>query len=137
MRKVKLAMIRVKRCSSVGLVVLSIFALSCSSTSSRTSAPVYEPLPEVRRPAPRVVAPPVPTPQADPVIRQIQGVLQERGYDPGPLDGVLGKKTREALRRFQKDHRLAVTGDIDTDTKTTLLSHDPPRAEAVDRGGTY
>jgi peptidoglycan hydrolase-like protein with peptidoglycan-binding domain len=64
--------------------------------------------------------------------------LQERGYDPGPLDGVVGKKTREALRRFQKDHHyLAVTGEINPDTKSTLLSHEPARAEPVDKRGAY
>ena len=137
MRKAKLAMGCVKRCSSVCLVLLGMFALSCSSTSSRTSARVPESRPEVRAPSPREVPPAAPTPQADPVIRQIQGILQERGYGPGPLDGVLGKKTREALRRFQKDHHLAVTGEINADTKSVLLSHTPSGAEAVDKGGTY
>lgn len=80
---------------------------------------------------------PVLTPQPDPVVRQIQGVLQERGYKPGPLDGLLGKKTKEALRRFQKDHHLSVTGEVDTDTKTLLLSDDPSHTESIDEGGTY
>lgn len=95
------------------------------------------PLPEVREPSPRVVPPTAPAPQSDPVIRQIQGILQERGYAPGPLDGVLGKKTREALRRFQRDHRLSVTGEIDTATKSVLLSPQPSPPEHVDEGGTY
>lgn len=84
-----------------------------------------------------MVPPTEPTPQSDPVVRQIQGILQERGYDPGPLDGALGKKTREALRLFQKDHHLAVTGEIDPDTKSTLLPHEPARAELGDKRGTY
>ena len=130
-------MLYTKRWLISSLVLLGMFALSCSSTSSRTSPPVPEPLPEVRAPAPRVVAPPVSTPQFDPVVRQIQGILQEQGYDSGPLDGVLGKKTREALRRFQKDRHLAVTGEIDAVTKNALLTAQPSAPEPIDEGGMY
>ena len=129
-------MLYTKRWSIGFLVLLSTFALSCSSTSPRTNPPVPEPLPEAKEPEPPVVVSPLP-PQPDPVVRQIQGVLQERGYKPGPLDGVLGKKTRAALRRFQKDHNLSVTGEIDTDTKTRLLSDDPSHPESVEEEGTY
>lgn len=130
-------MLHIKIWSISNLVVLGMLVLSCSSTNSRPSSPLPEPLPEVQRPAPHVSTLPVPTSQSAPVIRQIQGVLQERGYDPGPLDGVLGKKTKEALRRFQKDHRLAVTGEITADTKSALLSPAPSSAEAIGKGGTY
>lgn len=123
--------------SMCALVVFGMLALSCSSTSSRPRSSLPEPLPEAYSPAPRVSVPPTPTLQSDPMIRQIQGVLQERGYNPGPLDGVLGKKTKEALRRFQKDHRLAVTGEITADTKSALLSPAPSSAEAIEKGGTY
>jgi peptidoglycan hydrolase-like protein with peptidoglycan-binding domain len=126
-----------KRWSINSLALLGMFALSCSSTSPRTSPPVPEPLPEVRTPAPRVVAPPVSTLQFDPVVRQIQGILQERGYESGPLDGVLGKKTRKALRRFQKDHHLAVTGEIDAVTKNALLTAQPSAPESIGEGGMY
>jgi peptidoglycan hydrolase-like protein with peptidoglycan-binding domain len=135
MRRAKLVMLYTKRWPIDSLVLLGMFALSCSPTSSRTSPPVPEPLPEVRTPAPPVVAPPISTPQFDPVVRQIQGILQERGYEPGPLDGVLGKKTKEALRRFQKDYHLAVTGEIDAVTKNALLTAQPP--ESIDEGGVY
>jgi peptidoglycan hydrolase-like protein with peptidoglycan-binding domain len=114
-----------------------MLTLSCSSTGSRPHPPTEVPLPEVREPSPPVVSPPAPTPQSDPMVRQIQGILQERGYAPGPLDGVFGKKTREALRRFQRDHRLSVTGEIDTATKSALLSPQPPPSESVREGETY
>ena len=32
------------------------------------------------------------------------------GYDPGEIDGVLGRKVRAALRRYQKDHQLPADG---------------------------
>ena len=125
------------RWALVGLVVFGMLALSCSSTRSRPHPPVEAPPPEVREPSPVVVPPPAPTPQSDPVVRQIQGILKERGYAPGPLDGVLGKKTRGALRRFQRDHRLSVTGEIDAATKSALLSPEPSPSESVREGETY
>jgi peptidoglycan hydrolase-like protein with peptidoglycan-binding domain len=32
--------------------------------------------------------------------REIQGRLREAGFDPGPVDGVFGSRTRSALRKF-------------------------------------
>ncbi|HEX3652045.1 MAG TPA: lytic murein transglycosylase [Rhizomicrobium sp.] len=36
--------------------------------------------------------------------------LKALGYDPGDIDGVLGRKARAALRRYQKDHHLPADG---------------------------
>ena len=44
--------------------------------------------------------------------RQIQMALKRRGYDPGPVDGLLGRRTSNAIRAFQADHGLAVTGMV-------------------------
>jgi predicted component of type VI protein secretion system len=137
MRKARLAMSCTNRWLLVCLMLLGMCTLSCSSTRSRPSPPMEAPLPKVREPSPRVVPPTALTPQSDPVVRQIQGILQERGYAPGPLDGVLGKKTRAALRRFQRDHRLSVTGEIDAATKSVLLSPQPSPSESVREGETY
>lgn len=46
----------------------------------------------------------------------IQGRLVNLGYGPGPIDGRIGAQTQSALRRFQKDKGLKVTGDADQDT---------------------
>ena len=75
------------------------------------------------------VSPPAP---ADQSVRQIQGILQERGYDPGPLDGVMGKKTKAALRQFQRDQRLSATGEIDASTKAGLFSRPSSTTKSVD-----
>lgn len=40
----------------------------------------------------------------------IQRGLQERGYDVGAIDGVIGTKTETAIRDFQRRRGLAVTG---------------------------
>ena len=35
-------------------------------------------------------------------VRLVQGKLAERGFNPGPVDGVYGKKTRDAVKAFQR-----------------------------------
>ena len=43
----------------------------------------------------------------------VQSALARRGYYSGPVDGVIGSGTRSAIREFQNDNRLPVTGQID------------------------
>lgn len=55
------------------------------------------------------------TPAARPMSYQemsagIQKGLNTLGYDPGPADGVMGGKTRAAIRDYQKDQGMAVDG---------------------------
>ena len=40
----------------------------------------------------------------------MQQRLADLGYDPGPVDGVVGARTRAAIRAFQKDNELPETG---------------------------
>lgn len=43
-------------------------------------------------------------------VRLLQCALEERGYDPGQIDGIYGKKTERAVKRFQKNNGLKVDG---------------------------
>lgn len=52
-------------------------------------------------------------------IRQIQNALAAKGYDPGPIDNVLGSKTKSALTQFQRDNNLPV-GQLDLQTLAAL-----------------
>jgi hypothetical protein len=63
-------------------------------------------------------------------IGQAQELLKAAGYDPGPIDGVLGPQTREALRRYQAGQKLPVTGNLDAATRQALLP-----GERLERGG--
>ena len=56
----------------------------------------------------------------DQVIVDVQEQLQRAGYYDGPIDGVLGPMTREAIAAFQADNGLAVTSAIDEPTLATL-----------------
>jgi peptidoglycan hydrolase-like protein with peptidoglycan-binding domain len=49
-------------------------------------------------------------PRSDPETREIQALLHERGYDPGPIDGVHGSATASAIRAYERDRGLVVTG---------------------------
>lgn len=51
-----------------------------------------------------------------------QGRLLNLGYDVGKPDGILGPRTAAALRRFQKDRGLPVTGDLDRATENALIT---------------
>ncbi len=53
-------------------------------------------------------------------IRILQGQLTELGYDPGPVDGLWGKKTEAALKQFQQDQGVSVTGTVDEDIEKKL-----------------
>lgn len=45
-------------------------------------------------------------------VYKVQRLLTELSYAPGPIDGIYGRKTRRAIRLFQRDERLPVTGEI-------------------------
>ncbi len=53
----------------------------------------------------------------------VKAVQQRLGL---PADGVYGKVTARAVRRFQRSHRLAVTGRVDAATKQALGLQKPP-----------
>lgn len=65
-------------------------------------------------------------PDADPVVmekavRNIQAILNETGYDAGPVDGLMGNKTRDAIIAFQKDNGMTADGNIDQALVEKLL----------------
>ena len=55
-------------------------------------------------------------------IRAIQMRLRDDGYYRGSLDGAIGPETRRALRNWQRDHNLDVSGYIDGNTYAALMN---------------
>lgn len=53
-------------------------------------------------------------------VKAIQEALKTKGFDPGTADGVVGPKTNQALRDFQKSNNLQATGRIDDKTASAL-----------------
>jgi peptidoglycan hydrolase-like protein with peptidoglycan-binding domain len=45
------------------------------------------------------------------VVRTVQRLLSQRGYDPGPADGLAGTATRAAVLAYEHDHRLPLTAE--------------------------
>lgn len=80
-------------------------------------------------------------------VMAMQRSLREKGYDPGPTDGIVGPRTRAALIDYQKKEGLTPSGQWDDDTKArlgvrataapdqTAVSASPadPRGEKTDR----
>lgn len=53
-----------------------------------------------------------PEPMSRDEIRRVQELLAEGGFNPGPLDGIVGPRTEGAVRRFEEAQELAVTGAV-------------------------
>ncbi|MGH6920707.1 MAG: trypsin-like peptidase domain-containing protein, partial [Geminicoccaceae bacterium] len=65
--------------------------------------------------------------------RGVQQRLADLGYDPGPVDGVVGPRTRAAIRAFQADLGLPVDGQISGALHAALESAETPKGESSDR----
>jgi peptidoglycan hydrolase-like protein with peptidoglycan-binding domain len=56
-------------------------------------------------------------------VSDIQQKLNDLGYDAGPVDGLIGRKTRGAIRAYQNDAGLPVTGEPDAAFLESLNDH--------------
>jgi mannosyl-glycoprotein endo-beta-N-acetylglucosaminidase len=58
-------------------------------------------------------------------VRYLQTILNYYGYSL-KIDGIFGKKTEDAVKKFQKSRRLRVDGIVGPKTWTALLTdYDP------------
>lgn len=97
-----------------------------------TPAPPARKRPSVRRTigqSPSATRKPAPAPQttqetsatlSDTTIRRAQEALEKAGYEIGTPDGQIGPRTIAVLKRFQTDHFLPVTGQLDETTLGAL-----------------
>lgn len=53
-------------------------------------------------------------------IREIQQWLKDHGYDPGPIDGIDGPRTKAAVRAYQQANGLAVDGVAGPKTQAAM-----------------
>ncbi|MBP9733764.1 MAG: peptidoglycan-binding protein [Candidatus Omnitrophica bacterium] len=53
---------------------------------------------------------------------EIQRALKKAGYDPGPADGRLGKRTKQAILDFQRAKGLKADGVVGKKTWAALKS---------------
>lgn len=84
--------------------------------------------------APRPSGQPQP-PEGAERVRTIQEALHAAGFNPGPIDGKMGRLTQQAIREFQEAQGLSVDGKVGPRTwarlepflrtaKNTATTHD-------------
>jgi len=62
---------------------------------------------------------------ADPTVEAIQERLAQLGYYTGPVDGIFGPTTRDAVANYQVANQLNVTGSLSPDTMQSLGLPEP------------
>jgi len=99
------------------LIFLGLLMLlaGCSWMAPQQSAAHTAPPPPA--PAPTGIAP---SAHALGDLADVQQRLTESGDYHGPIDGKMGTATAAALRRYQSEHDLVVTGLADDATRTRL-----------------
>ena len=53
-------------------------------------------------------------------VKEAQMALQQKGFNPGPVDGIMGPKTHKALASFQRQQNLHASGQLDERTAREL-----------------
>jgi len=53
-------------------------------------------------------------------VRAEQQALKDKGFDPGPVDGINGPRTQAALRQFQDKQNLKEDGKLGPQTRDAL-----------------
>ena len=48
----------------------------------------------------------------DPTVKDLQEALKTLGFDPGPIDGVFGAQTENAVKQFQQAKEIPVDGVV-------------------------
>ncbi|MDX2441574.1 MAG: peptidoglycan-binding domain-containing protein [Desulfobacterales bacterium] len=48
-----------------------------------------------------------------PTIEEVQSILEHLGYEPGPIDGILGPRTENAVKKFLNDQGILQNFKID------------------------
>ena len=76
-------------------------------------------------PQPPEVAP-LPAASSAGLVRDVQGALAARGYEPGPADGEAGPITRAAILAFEHDYGLAATAEASEALLAALRTQGQP-----------
>ncbi|MDE0207037.1 MAG: peptidoglycan-binding domain-containing protein [Candidatus Tectomicrobia bacterium] len=92
----------------VGRPVPEVFEDAAPETAVQPPAAASEESLEARAEGPPAESPALPVLErpvgaAPARVREVQGLLKELGYDPGPVDGVWGRRTTEAWKAFARE----------------------------------
>jgi len=53
-------------------------------------------------------------------VKSAQEALKASGIDPGPIDGIMGSRTKAAIKTYQLENNLPETGLLDAETRRAL-----------------
>src|ERR1700730_14880554 len=104
--------------------------VSAPPASPRTASPPPVSLPTgplpVASPASQIpsTAPPSPAPLTPDEIRELQGKLKAAGFNPGSIDGTIGRQTRSAIRQYAEARALP-NADATTELLVRLKAEAP------------
>ena len=104
--------------SSVAGALMMILALPAWAAEEKKASPAKEEKAEKKAPA-----------KGSEEVQKLQEALKAKGQDPGPIDGVMGSKTRAAIKAFQEASGLKATGRLD-DPTAEKLGLEKPKAPA-------
>lgn len=65
----------------------------------------------------------IPEIKSRPTRKHIQIALRSAGYNPGPIDGRMGRQTKDAIRAFQKANNLPADGRVGKQTWSLLKEY--------------
>lgn len=54
-------------------------------------------------------------------VRRVQARLKEKGFNPGPIDGLVGQRTLSALNRYRQSIHLPPAQTLNHDSAASLL----------------
>jgi peptidoglycan hydrolase-like protein with peptidoglycan-binding domain len=125
---------------AIGALAVTALGVGIAPSGSATAAPTSTPA------AARVAAVTVPAaPSALPrlalgakgdAVKTLQKALTDKGYQPGPLDGKFGPRTRAAVLAFQRANKLTVDGWVGPQTWGRLNAATPATPATPATAGT-
>lgn len=68
-------------------------------------------------------------------VRDVQVKLKALGFDPGPVDGIRGRKTIRAVKAFQQHSKLVVDGIVGPNTLAELFKLTVTQQKIIKRSG--
>ncbi len=96
--------------------VLSVGQVLIIPTGGTTPVPTPKPKPgpaPIPAPAPhKAVCPELRKGSRGAAVTRLQNLLQSQGFNPGPIDGIFGVRTENAVKALQSQKGLSVTGVV-------------------------
>src|SRR6476619_533212 len=112
--------------AAITVLVMSLVpgvALAANSTSSRSprASALHKPKqPRVQRVVVMELGSGVSLPGGAADVRSLQRRLVTLGFSPGPIDGLYGPRTTQAVAGFQQAHGLVADGIVGPETRKAL-----------------